>query len=79
VCVALEMRALAFLGDMEGPVAIEVAAGVERAQAENGLGADERPAGASTAQAVLDQVAASAFDNAGGNGQSFRKRAAVVQ
>src|SRR5580698_10647671 len=47
------------------PVRIEVAGSAQGAQAQHGLGARERPARARAVHAVLHEVAACAFDDAG--------------
>jgi len=49
--------ALVFLGEMELPVAVEVAVGDQGAEFEDGLGALQAPAGAGDVEPVADQVA----------------------
>src|SRR5262245_8913852 len=55
--------------EMELPVGIEVPRGTDSAKAQDGLSAGERPASACAIHAVLDQVAARALDDAGGDWQ----------
>ena len=64
---------------MEAPVIVEVAAGAERAQAEHGLGAADGPARAGDVHAVADEVAAGAFDDAGGDGQAVGEVLVVAE
>ena len=63
-----EVVALVFLVDVVVPVGVVVAVGVEGAQPQDGLGAAQAPAGAGDGHAVVDEVAAGAFDDAGGDG-----------
>src|SRR4029453_13194407 len=56
-----------FLGEVEAPVGVEVTVGDQGTQLEDGLGAVQTPAGAGDVQPVADQVAAGAFDHAGGD------------
>src|ERR1700674_5827745 len=74
-----EVVALVFLGDVPVPVGVEVAAGVDGAQPEHGLGSVQAPAGAGDAHPVLDEVAAGAFDDAGGDRPAVREGGGVVQ
>src|SRR5207247_392703 len=60
------------------PVSAGVAAGVDGAQPEHGLGAWQAPAGAGDAHPVGDQVAAGALDDAGGDRPAFGQGAGVV-
>src|SRR5580692_6868404 len=78
VLVAAEVVALVFLLDVPVPVGVEVAAGVDGAQPEDGLGSVQAPAGAGDAHPVLDEVAAGAFDDAGGDRPAGRQRGGVV-
>ncbi len=59
--------------EMEAPVVVEVAAGPERAQAEDGLGSPNTPARSREVQAIDDEVAAGALDYARGDGQPLGK------
>src|ERR1700722_7836464 len=79
VVVAAEVVALAFLGCVVGPVGVEVAAGVDGAELQDGLDAAGAPAGAGDAGPVADQVAAGAFDDAGGDRPAAGQRLGVVQ
>src|SRR5450631_327754 len=63
--VAGGVNAAVFLGEVEGPVLVEVAIGDQRAECQDRLGAGEAPAGAGDVHAVFDEVAAGAFDHAG--------------
>src|SRR6266702_4508888 len=80
VClVVAEVVALVFLGDVVVPVGVGVAAGVDGAQPQDGLGSGQAPAGSGDAHAVLDEVAAGAFDDAGGDRPPVRQGLGVVQ
>jgi len=46
---------------------------VDGAKFEHGLGSGETPAGSGDAKPVLNQMATSALDDAGRNGQSLRE------
>src|SRR5664279_1140899 len=59
--VAGRVNAAVFLGEVEGPVLVEVAIGDQRAECQDRLGAGEAPAGAGDVHAVFDEVAAGAF------------------
>src|SRR5512146_3536605 len=76
--VAAEVVALAFAGDVPVPVGGGVAAGVDGAEPEHGLGSVQAPAGAGDAHPVLYQVAAGALDDAGGDRPAVRQRGGVV-
>src|SRR6516225_6561802 len=76
--VAAEVVALVFVGDVVVPVGAGVAAGVDGAQPEHGLGAGQAPAGSGDAHPVLDQVAAGAFDDPGGDRPPAGEGAGVV-
>src|SRR4029453_12782091 len=71
--------ALLFLGQVPGPVPVEVAVADEGAEFEDGFGAGQAPAGAGDVHAVLDQVAAGAFDHPGGDRPSVGQGGRVVQ
>src|ERR1700674_3685662 len=64
---------------MEGPVVVQVPAGPERAQAEDGFGSPHAPAGSRDVQAVDDEVAAGALNDARGDGQPVAKVAVVME
>src|SRR5450432_4644824 len=53
---------------VKGPGDVEIAAGTQRAELEDGLGTAQSPAGAGDVHAVLDQVTAGALNDAGGDG-----------
>src|SRR5690349_25179268 len=76
--VAAEVVALAFLADVPVPVGAGVAAGVDGAEPEHGLGSGQAPAGAGDAHPVGDQVAAGALDDAGGDRPAFGQGPRVV-
>src|ERR1700734_384646 len=71
--------ALVFAVAVVGPVVVEVAVGVEGAEFEDGFGGAEAPAGAGDVHAVFDQVAAGAFDDAGGDGPAVGQRGRILQ
>src|ERR1700683_1258601 len=77
--VAGRVVALVFAVAVVGPVVVEVAVGVEGAEFEDGFGGLGAPAGAGDGHAVFDQVAAGAFDDAGGDGPAVREGGGVVQ
>jgi hypothetical protein len=77
--VAAEVVALVFLGDVAGPVGVQVAVGADGAEPQDGLGSFQAPSGAGDAHPVVDQLAAGAFDDAGGDGPPFGEGAGVVQ
>ena len=62
-----------------GPVLVPVVVGEDDAEAEDGFGAVGAPAGAGDVHAVFDQVAAGAFDDAGGDRPAAGQEAGVVQ
>src|SRR5256885_14445858 len=64
---------------MVGPVGVEVAVAGQGAEFEDGFGAVEAPAGAGDVHAVGDEVAAGAFDDAGGDGPAGGERGRVVE
>ncbi len=61
------MDSVVFALEVVLPVDVEVAVAVQGAELEDGFCAGESPAGAGDVQAVLDEVAAGAFDDAGGD------------
>src|SRR5262249_868329 len=71
--VAAVVDTLLFLGQVPGPVPVEVAAAGEGAELhEDGFGTVETPAGAGDVDAVLDEVAAGAFDHPRARGSGRR-------
>ena len=71
--------ALLFLGQVPGPVPVEVAVADEGAEFEDGFGAVETPAGAGDVHAVLDEMAAGALDHPGGDRPPSGQGGGVVQ
>src|SRR3984885_4936006 len=79
VLVVAEVVALVFLLDVVVPVGVVVVVGVGDSQPQDGLGSWGVPAGAGDGHPVFDQVAAGAFDDAGGDGPSVGQGPGVVQ
>src|ERR1700730_13706341 len=77
--VAVWVVAFSFALLVVGPVGVEVAVGLQGAEFEDGFGGLDAPAGAGDVHAVFDQVAAGAFDDAGGDGPAVREGGGVVQ
>src|SRR6266700_5139201 len=77
--VAVVVDALLFLGQVPGPVLVEVAVADQGAEFEDGLGAVQAPACAGDVHAVLDQVAAGALDHPGGDRPPLGQGGGVVQ
>lgn len=73
------MGALLFLGEVVVPVGVEVAVAADGAKFEDGLGSGQSPAGAGDVEAVLYQVPAGAFDDAGSDRPAAGQRGRVVQ
>ena len=71
--------ALMFLAQVEAPARVEVAAGDDGAELQDGLGAFESPSRARDIHSVLDDVPAGALDDPGGDGPAFVQRGGVVQ
>jgi len=65
--------------EMVGPVGVEVAAGDQGAEPEDGLGAFEAPSRACYVHSVLDDVPARTFYDPGGDGPAIAQRGGVVQ
>src|SRR5260370_28948212 len=70
---------MVYLLDVPGRVGVQVAVGADGAQPQDGLGSFRAPAGAGDAHPVLDEVAAGAVDDAGGDRPAFGQGARVVQ
>lgn len=68
-----------FAGCVEGPVVLEVAVRDQCAELEDGFGSVESPAAAGDVEAVGDQVAAGAFDGAGGDWPAGCEGGVVVE
>src|SRR2546423_1917054 len=79
VGVASFVDALVFLIDVVGPVGVEVAVRGQGTEFEDGLGAVQAPAGAGDVEAVFDQVAAGALDDAGGDRPALGESGGIVQ
>src|SRR5436190_9193251 len=79
VGVACCVHSLLLLGQVVGPVVVEVAVAAERAELEDRLGAGQAPASARAVHAVFDQVPAGALDRAGGDRPATGERGRVVQ
>src|SRR5260221_1064626 len=71
--------ALLFLGEVIGPVGVEVAVSGEGAESEDGFGTVEAPTGAGDVHAIFDQVAACAFDDAGGDRPALLQGVGVAE
>src|SRR5215469_18658205 len=65
--------------EVPGPVGVPVAVGEQGADLEDGFGGVDSPAGAGDVHAVFDQVAAGAFDDAGGDGPPGGQGGGVVE
>ena len=70
--------AVVFLGEVVGPVGVEVVVAGQGAEFEDGFGALQAPAGAGDVHAVFDEVAAGAFDDAGGDGPALGEGVVVA-
>src|SRR5215210_8631656 len=79
VGVACCVHPLLLLGQVVGPVVVEVAVAAERPELEDRLGAGQAPASAGAVHAVFDQVPAGALDRAGGDRPATGERGRVVQ
>jgi hypothetical protein len=64
---------------VEGPIGFEVSTRPEGAESQDSLGTVEAPAGAGDVHAVLDEIPARPFDDAGGDGQAGGQRDVVVE
>ena len=73
------MVSFVLAGLMEGPVFIEVLAGAQGAQPQDGFGAREAPPGTGHIHAVFDQMPARPFNDPRRNGHSLREVAVVLQ
>ena len=67
------------MGEVERPVVVEVVVAADGSELEDGFGAVESPAGAGDVHAVLDEVAARALDDAGGDRPALVERGRVVE
>lgn len=66
VLVSGLVDATVLLGELPGEVGVEVAVADQGPEFEHGFGAGQGPAGTCDVEAVFDQVAAGALDDAGG-------------
>jgi len=73
------MIALILLVFVECPVRIEIAMDVQGAEFEDGFATYQPPPRTGDLHAIFDQVTASAFDHAGGDGIALGKVAGRVQ
>lgn len=64
---------------VEGPVVIEVAAGGEGAEFEDGFGTVQSPSGAGDVHAVFHKMPACSFDDPGGDGPALSEGGGVAQ
>src|ERR1039458_561324 len=71
--------ALMLLAQVEAPVVLEVAAGGDSAELQDGFGAFESPPRARYVHSVLDDVPAGTLDDPGGDGPALAQRGGVVQ
>lgn len=67
------------LSEVEGPVGVEVAVGDQGSEFQYGFGAFQRPAGPGDVQTVFHEVAAGAFDDAGGDRPALGQGGVVAQ
>ena len=66
------------MSEVKVPVLVPIATGLQGAELEDGLCAGEPPARACYSEAVLDQMTAGTFNDAGGNGQTLTEEIRVV-
>ena len=71
--------AFVLAAEVEVPVVLEVAAGDQGAELEDGLGAFESPSRAGDVHSVLDDVPAGTLDDPGGDGPAFAQRRVVAE
>src|SRR6266540_3622453 len=79
VLVAGVVNAVVLAGEMEAPVAVEVAVGLDRAELQDGLGAGQAPAGAADVQAVADQVPTRSLDHPDGDRPAAGQRGVLAE
>src|SRR5712691_9123878 len=79
VAVSGVVDAFVLAAEMEAPVGVEVAAGEQGAEFQDGLGAFESPSCARYVHSVLDDVPAGALDDPGGDGPAFLQRGGVPE
>jgi len=71
--------AAVFLLEVVCPVLVEVAVAGQGAELEDGFGSGQASAGSGEVHAVLDEVAAGALDDAGGDGPALFQGVRVAQ
>jgi len=71
--------AFVLAAEVVAPVVVEVAAGGEGSELEDGLGAGEPPSHACYVHSVFYDVPAGSLDDPGGDGPAFGQRCGVVQ
>ena len=71
--------AFVFFAEVVCEVGVEVAAGGEGTELEDGLGSFQAPSRACYAHSVLDDVAACSFDDSGGDRPAFGEGRGVAQ
>src|SRR5712691_3661802 len=74
VAVSGVVNAFVLAAEVEAPVGVEVAAGEQGAEFQDGLGAFESPSCARYVHSVLYEPACRALDYPGGNGPAFLQR-----
>ena len=79
VAVKRTVDAFVLAAEVEVPVVLEVAAGDQGAEFEDGLGAFESPSRASDVHSVLYEPACRALDDPGGDGPAFAQRGVVAE
>src|SRR6266702_7712933 len=79
VAVSGVVDAFVLAAEVEAPVGVEVAAGDQGAEFQDGLGAFEPPPCARYVHSVLDEPACRALDYPGGNGPAFLQRGGVAE
>ena len=77
--VRVKVIATSFLRFVKAPILFEVATCAQRTQAQNGLGAGDRPSRAGQVHPIFDEVAAPALNDAGRDRQSAREVLVVAQ
>src|SRR6266545_3524748 len=77
--VARGVYPLLLLGEVVGPVVVEVAVAAQGTELEDRLGTGQAPAGAGEVHPILDQVPAGTLDDAGGDRPASLERGRVVQ
>ncbi|MFD0857259.1 hypothetical protein ACFQ07_33960 [Actinomadura adrarensis] len=68
-----------FLGEVMGPVGVQVTVADDGAELEDRLGSGQPPPGAGDLQAVADQMTSRSFDDAGGDRPPAGQGVVVMQ